>query len=291
MTPVFRSHYWDDAPAKAEFIRLTKEVHGLDLSTWDERGFWDDAFVPFSFFLEGRIISNVGVYRVPMRIAGRNVIVSQISSVATAPEHRRKGLNRELTARALAWSREQGQDFAFLFADTQAYRYYRNCGFRHTRQHSFKTLAPPPGSSQTARKLNPRTDRDEDLIHQIAKKRTPVSDQLGSRSHRLLMFHALYRLREFAYWLADLEAVVFADQRGSNLILHDVVAETLPPLAEVVARLPFRNIQAVDFGFMPDRFVGDEAVARIEDADGAHILGDRFPFFGQPFRFPHTSCA
>jgi GNAT superfamily N-acetyltransferase len=141
----FRSHYGDDPAAESEYIRFTREMFRLGLSMWRVHGFWDQNLMPFSFFLSGRIVSNVSIYLLPMVIAGGESLAPQFSAVGTEPEFRRQGLNRELTARALEWCRGRTCDFSFLFANREAFAFYEKCGFRRILQEA---LLRPDGHAE-----------------------------------------------------------------------------------------------------------------------------------------------
>jgi hypothetical protein len=68
---IFRDGYWGDRELKAEFMSFMIPLLGLDLSVWNDRGFWDDRSRPFSFFDGDRLVSNVCVYLMDMVVLGR----------------------------------------------------------------------------------------------------------------------------------------------------------------------------------------------------------------------------
>ena len=59
---VLRSHYWDDRRAKDAFKAFLLDIHNLDLTLWDEAGFWDDHYTAFSLFDGERVVSSVCLY-------------------------------------------------------------------------------------------------------------------------------------------------------------------------------------------------------------------------------------
>lgn len=67
------------------------------------RDYWDDeAYHTFSFFEESaRVVSRLCLYSMNLVVDGRRARAAQLSGVGTAPEYRRQGLNRRLTAAAL----------------------------------------------------------------------------------------------------------------------------------------------------------------------------------------------
>ena len=101
----YREDYWDSPELKEQFLSFLIQIHGLDLSRWDKMGFWDRKYRPFSYFDGDSLISNVCIYSMDMTIQGQRRLVAQVSAVGTLPEYRRKGLNIELTQKAMDWAR------------------------------------------------------------------------------------------------------------------------------------------------------------------------------------------
>ena len=188
----FRSRYWDDHPARDAFERFLVAIHGLDLTEWKRRGFWDrDDYLPFSLFDGDRVVASLCVYSMDMVIDGMPRRLGQLSGVGTAPGLRRRGLNRWLTRRAVA---ELGpiHDGFFLFATDGAVPYYRRCGFEPVMERAAVLRVGAVRARPGARKLDMSLDRDVETVYRLACERTAVSDVLGTLNARLLMFHALY---------------------------------------------------------------------------------------------------
>jgi GNAT superfamily N-acetyltransferase len=127
-----RTAYWDDRESREAFQRFILDIHNLDFNAWEEAGYWDDAYRPFSWFQDGEVISSVCIYSLPAVIDGRTTKLAQISGVGTLPEYRRCGLNRELTAAGLQWA-GTSHEGVFLFSDEDAVPYYEHCGFKPSR--------------------------------------------------------------------------------------------------------------------------------------------------------------
>ena len=291
MRLTYRSHYFHDPEARAAFIRFLVEIHGLDLTPWDEEGLWDHDFVPFSFFEGDRVIASTCVYSLPMCVQKRECRVAQISSVGTLPAFRRRGLNRELTTRARQWIAEQDHLFTFLFADEEALPFYHACGFEHAPQHRF-TCTPPavPLASRAPVTLDLSSPDHRRLLERVARTRTPVSHLLGHRSFGLQMFHALYLLRGLLFYLEEFDLIVAARRHGDAVVFYDLVGSELPAFDQLQPYFQGSEITGFEFGFVPDR-LGVSYDCRLDDgADGTHV-DESFPLKGIPFRFPATAHA
>ena len=54
----YRTDYWEDRRARAEFQSFIREIHGLDFRLWEEMGCWDPLYRPFSFFEGDRLVAS-----------------------------------------------------------------------------------------------------------------------------------------------------------------------------------------------------------------------------------------
>ncbi len=95
-----------------------------------------------------RLVSQVIVCAQPVRLGGELLRCGIIDSVATDPEHRRRGLARALMERAHEAMRDAALDAAVLYTnpDDHPYRFYRRLGYQ-TRAQGAMLLGPRPGES------------------------------------------------------------------------------------------------------------------------------------------------
>jgi len=286
----FRTAYWDDRTARAEFKRFLVEIHGLDLTLWERTGYWDhELYQPFSLFDGDRIVSHLCLYSMDLVVDGRPCRVGQFSGVGTAETHRRQGLNRWLTEHALRWAAPTHEGF-FLFSAEGAVDYYRSCGFSPVVESVHSLQVDAPAERPGLVRMDPESPRDRDLVFRAASERCPVSNVLGALNPRLLMFHWLYDLRDHAYWIADLGVVVFASSDGQRLTLYDVVGAYVPPFAELHPYLAGMVHEEVEFLFTVDRMGIEPSSTRRLDASFMHVMAP----FGLPrggANVPYTSHA
>lgn len=278
-----RSAYWDDTPAKNEFKKFLNSIFGLDLTLWEQKGFWDDdLYIPFSFFDGSRIVSSACLYSMDMVIEGQRRRVGQFSGVGTLPQFRRRGLNQRLTEEAIKWA-SPTHDGLFLFSSDEAVPFYGKCGFVPVEEKAPTLRVEPPMHKPGLRKLNVESDQDLELIYRHACDRTPVSDVLGALNAKLLMFHCLYTLKDHAYCIPDLDVVAFFKIDGKRLTLFDVVGRSVPPFSELHPYLAQQPHDEVWFEFMPDKMGIDATGWRTPKGNNTHI----YP----PFRLPGPSCV
>ncbi len=277
----FRTAYWDDPAARAEFKRFLVEIHGLDLTEWETAGYWDhENYRPFSLFDGDRIVAHLCLYSMDLVVNGRRRRVGQFSGVGTAQSHRRQGLNRWLTEQALGWADSTHEGF-FLLSTEGAVDYYRACGFTPVVESVDRLRVECPPARRGLVALDPTSRVDRGRVFALASERCAVSDLLGAFSPQLLMFHWLYGLR--AYWIEDLEVVVFASWGGGLLTVHDIVGRTVPPFADLHPFLAGEIHHEVEFLFPTDRLDIEPTGARRLESNFTHVLA--------PFDLPGARVA
>jgi predicted N-acetyltransferase YhbS len=283
----FRSRYWGDHRARGAFKAFVLEIHGLNLTEWEEAGYWDDRYTPFSYFLGDRVVASVCIYLLDAVVEGEATRLVQISGVGTDPDFRRRGLNRELTELGLEWARGRHSG-VFLFADEGAIPYYERCGFEARTEYVARAPLPPYAARPGAVMLDPGDESDRAKLYELAQRRAPVSERLSLGSPELVLFHALGPLRRHAFEIPELGCVVFCERNGSLLRILDVVGETIPPLDKLGPFLVKPGDEEVELCFFPDRLEVEEV--RFEPLRGNHCFtrGD-FPV-PRPV-FPATARA
>ncbi|MCH9032770.1 MAG: GNAT family N-acetyltransferase, partial [candidate division Zixibacteria bacterium] len=231
MSLSYRENYWDSPELKAEFMRFMKQIHGIDLSLWNQMGFWDQKYRPFSYFNGDKLVSHACVYSMDMTVQGKRCQVAQISAVGTIPDYRRKGLSYELNQKAIAWAREN-HDFFYLFADEEAVKLYEKCGFRAVDQYKPRISVDGTRAKPGAVKLDIQNKDDLALIYRIASARAPVSDVLGVSNEKLFMFWCLSFLRENIYYISELDVLVLYKCVGGVVTIFDIVGRNIPLFSE-----------------------------------------------------------
>jgi len=286
----YRTNYWDDPDLKKQFLTFIMDIFNVDMTIWEELGYWDERFRPFSFYDNNKLVSHVCIYSLDMSVNGKRCKVAQVSSVATLEGYRRKGLNMELSQRAIEWA-DQEHDFYFLFADTEAYPFYKRVGFRQINEHRIVHPLQDLNPIKGAIKLNIKKEDDRALAYRIAGEREPVSDVLGFCNKRLFMFRIVYFLNDYIYYVPKFDLLVLYKRERGVLTLFDIVGKKMPSFGELYPHISDVSDTKVEFLFMTDKMDLDMAeYVLVEPGNGTHVMGD-FPFEGQQFIFPFTCHA
>ncbi len=286
--PTLRTAYWQDLAARKTFKDFILQIHRVDFSAWDRAGYWDDDYSPYSYFVGDRLVASLCIYTLHARVNGEACKVAQVSGVGTLPEYRLQGLNRRLHEIALPEALAKHR-WAFLFADDDAVPFYRKCGFRPVNAHAvvvpLPAVAPDPGIE----KLDIDDAAVRDSIFQLACIRAPVSQVFSTANPKLLMYQLLYKLRNHAWRIPALDAVVLMKRDGARTVVYDILARELPRFGQLAPFLVEGGAREVEFRFSVDALDVPSWKLRELPGHNAHVLGD-FELGLQPV-FPFTSEA
>ena len=247
---------------------------------------WESVSTPFVCFEGGRAVSHVGVIELSLVVLGRAVKVGSIHAVATHPDHRHRGLYRRVMDEAL---RHCASRYETVILTTEHPEYFAPFGFRHVPEHVFTIRLESAGSPGGLRRLDLGVPEDLALLHRLLATRAPVSEVVGVVDEKAVFL--FNEGRRPLYHVADLDVVVCMELEGSRLALFDIVGPRVPPLAELVGRLPNR-VEEVEVNFSADRLGTDaRPVPRLLDHDGPSYLMVRGPFAaeGHAFTLPRSA--
>lgn len=236
---VFRQGYGAAPAERAALKRLIADIFDLDVTPLDRLGH-DPSVVTFGWWRDDTLVANVSLYRQVLWLMGARVEAFGVQSVATRPAYRERGLFRDLMTRALAYA-ETRADLVLLTTGTPAL--YTPFGFRSIVEASFAGPVAPYGAAPGHRRLSLADDADLALIRDLFARRTPVSTLCAATDHpALFLLKAAMDARIALEHLPDLDAIVAVetpDEAGEPgvLVLRDVVAPAIPPLAAIVAAL------------------------------------------------------
>lgn len=282
-----RTAYWEDPKARSAFKKFVIEIFGLDFSDWEAGGYWDNAYTPFSFFSGEKIVASACLYLLDAVIEGRTTRVAQISAVGTLPEWRCQGLNRQLLDAGLDWARGRHEG-VFLFATHESIPFYEVCGFTPKDEYVEIIETKPVSNRGRAVRLDPGKASDREKIYGFAKRRVPLSDIFSVINQRLIMYHALYSLREHIYEILDLQCLVFMERKDDCLKIYDVLGERVPDWKELYPYVADKDDRTIEFHFFTDKLGLNDKGTRLLTGNNLFVKGN-FPI-ARPV-FPYTSRA
>ena len=283
----YRHDFVSDRESRAALNDFLIEIHGLDLTLWDERVGWDPDFVPFSFFDGNSVVATTCIYSLDMIVRGEWCRVAQVSSVGTRESLRGRGLNAVLTRRAMKWVAERGHRGTFLFSDKNAVGFYAKQGF--VARSEWKHRVSVASSSRPAFRVL-EYDRDEQLIRRLVETRTPVSKVLGARAPKLELFHLLYENAGELRYIEELDLLVAVEQEDGVMRVYDLIGPELPSWSEIEPLVIAPDTSSVSFEVTPDRLELVDAEAVEDRSSCLHVLEDE-DLISERVVFPFTAHA
>ena len=261
---------------------LIQEVFGISFALWFERGLWGNNYESYSIIEDGKMLSNVCIYKAELLVCGEKVTANQFGAVATSKSARGKGLSRILMEHVLSLYPDT---LAYLAANSSVINFYPQFGFRQIQTYKAGHFVNINNDSTKAIKCK----ADNEIVTQAINSRNMYSNLVDcTNSESIQIFHLIMSYPDDIYYLPGCKAVVVSTKKDGKLFLADVVAQNPITFAELALELPFDGINVVEFGFNPD-WLG--IAANWQPASLKHE-----PFFikgnwklPEKFRFPITS--
>ena len=231
---------------EAMFDDLIKEVFGFSFSPWFEEELWDERYESYSIIENGKMLSNVCIFKTEMIVSGKTVKANQFGAVATRESERGRGLSRLLMEHILSL---YPNTLAYLSANPSVIDFYPGFGFKQVQ--TYKPEIAAKINNDPAKAIQYELD-DPAFINALNNRvcYSKIIDCLNTQS--IQMFHLIMEYEDDIYFLPNLDVFVIAQQKGSRLFLADVIAKNPLALDELIRELPFENISAIEFGFCPD---------------------------------------
>lgn len=261
---------------------LLKKVF-FNFRFWYDLGLWDERYESHALESEGKIVSNVCVFKSRLFIHGKEHPALSFGAVATHPEYRGRGLSRMLMERVIG---RYGEMPMYLSANEEVLDFYPRFGFRQAQEKV------PAISCRIDNDVAPRRMAyDAPEVFGFFKNRRGCSRIFDCRGMETVnMFHVHSgSLKDCIYTLPELGAMVIARQNGETLRLLDVVSDKSLKFEDVKPYLPFKGIRRVEFAFMPDWL---EVPYTMEPCgEKIFFFGRGFPCEFYDFKFPELALT
>lgn len=234
----------DDKTYQRMLNNLLKDIF-LDFQFWYDLGLWDKNYESYSIIKDGEIVSNICLYKSEIVFNQKRFTALSVGAVATKQEFRGRGLSRILMEHII--KKYQGIPM-YLSANDGVVDFYPRFGFRRV----FEKL--PVCELDINNDIIPnRVKSDDPKVWDYVYNRINYSDRLDCLNTKSInMFHLrLGYLNDSIYEIPELKTLVIAEQVESTLELIGVFSLVDLSFGELVKFLPFKNVNKVEFGFMP----------------------------------------
>ncbi len=276
------TNYYSNPEYEAMYDDLIKETFGFSFAPWFERKLWDERYESYSIIENGRMLSNISIFKTNLLVVGKPVRAHQYGAVATRKSWRGKGLSRVIMEHINSLYPDVP---AFLSANPSVLDFYPRFGFRRVTEYRPALDAKIDNPTAPIIMLKP----DDEAVQSAIQNRTAYSSLVDSvNTQSVQMFHLLLEYTDAIYHLPKSDVVVVAEQTDEKLFVADVISDKPLKWSDIAAELPFVGVQRIEFGFCPD-WLGVNAAWE-------PISGDGDPFFikgslelPERFIFPITS--
>jgi hypothetical protein len=177
-----------------------------------------------------------------------------------------------------------------LFADADAFEFYKTCGFRNVDEHMPSVAVDGGVIRPGLEHQDMRDPHRRQRVYELACKRTPVSDHLGVMNDKLFMYWCLYLLKDRVFYIADLDTLVLFKREDGVVTVYDIVGKQVPAFSDLYPYIRGESDKRVEFEFMPDRLSLTNVQYSPFSDNGTHLLGT-FSLESDRFFFPLTSHA
>jgi len=236
------------------FTTLAKQIFGLDINSWYEKGFWQDRYIPYSFVESGQVIANVSVNLLDLMIEGKTYQAIQIGTVMTHPDYRGKGLSSQLMQYVLE-EYAGTYDYMYLFANESVLDFYPKFGFKRVEEYQFSTTKGNRSyQNKNLQKLDVQQKKDLEKVNDMVKNRVPVSNSFATlKTDSLTMFHCLNGFQDHLYYILEEDAIVMFEKRGTVLHVYDMISKKAFHLEQLLEKVTDDQTDKICLYFTPEQ--------------------------------------
>ncbi|MGM0421228.1 MAG: GNAT family N-acetyltransferase [Bacillota bacterium] len=229
---------------------LLKEIF-LDFQFWYDLNLWDENYESYAVEEEGKIISNINVFKSQIIFKGEKYPALSLGAVATRKEERGRGLARMLMEKII---KKYDDSPMYLSANDDVVDFYPKFGFQQVSEK----LPVYIGNVDNSCSFNKLQYDDKKVLNYVYNRVnfSQKLDCLNAANINMFHLHVGY-LKDCFYELPECKTLLIARQTGSTLKIFALFALQPITFSELAAHLPFAGVQRVEFGFMPDRLEVD----------------------------------
>jgi len=245
---------------RESYFNLVQQVFGLDFKPWYQTGFCKNGFIPYTLFDGDTAVSSVGIVISNFLWQGKPRNYVQISTIATAPEYRGRGLSRFLMEKVMSEWKDKC-DCMYLYANDSVVDFYPKFGFIPV--YEYKYSMPLTKKVGAFRKLDLSIKSDVDLLIRKHKQSNPFSLLTMNENIEMMLFHCISFLSDNIYYIEKCDAVVIAEHEDDVMFCYDIYSGISSDIHELLGIVALDGTKNVTLGFTPKT----EASFTVEESD------------------------
>lgn len=247
----FVKNYRENEKLRKEYNKLTEKTYGFDFEAWYQEGYWGERHIPYTLFDGESAVSNVSVNKIKFSVLGEEKEYIQLGTVMTDKAHKKQGLSSYLIKRAIEDTKSEC-DLIYLFANKNVLDFYPKFGFRETKEYNyFKDINYVKTEAQI-KKLDMNDIESKKFLYEKAKNSLSVSKVSMVNNSELIMFYCTSFMKNFVYYIENLDAVVIAEYDGNILHIYDIFSGRKIELRNIINIMSLAETEKAVLGFTPD---------------------------------------
>jgi len=226
---------------------FTQQIFSFDLSTWKEKGYWGNNYIPHSFVLNGKVIANISACIMNIQLKGNHLKSIQLGSVGVLEDFRGNGFARILMEKV----KEEYKDFPliFLFASEDVSKFYTKLGFKRVDEITPFFKVENDNSYRIAEKLS----LESNILKELVQAKANYSSILDARNNPdIYWFHLLYRYKNDIYYIKEYNTIFIAKYNNNLVKLNDILTDRDISFNDIINYIAKKDSKLVEFYFTPD---------------------------------------
>lgn len=275
----FRRSFHLNDQYRESFNKLAQSTFNIDFEKWFQWGFWNEQYVPYSWFIGDEVISNASLTHIQLQKDQYDFRAIQIGTVMTRPDYRNKGLAAHLI-REIINDHWTDTDLFFLFPNEEKLNFYKDLGFEEHTDYNYHYLHSPIPKIIQKQKLNLNKNEDLQLLVNFEQNRTTPKDLFGVKNYSpIALWHDIYHLNDCHYYYPDKQIILKYKVSEGVLHLFDMLTIQQPvSLADLLDTLSDLDYQKIIFYFTPpsnkeiifNKIIEDRIMVLIPDLSKIH---------------------
>lgn len=234
----------NDKAYQALLNDLLKDIF-LDFQFWYDLNLWDENYESYSIMEDGKIVSNICVFKTQVLFHGKQSLALSLGAVATREGYRGRGYSKIIMEHILD---KYNKVPMYLGANDSVIQFYPRFGFQRIYEKLPVALVNINNQIEPIAMLydDPRVT---DYVYQRMNF-SQILDCMNTKTINMFHIHWGY-LKNSIYHIPELDTMIIAQQEGQVLKLIGVFSKKEITFGELALHLPFQGVNRIEFGFMP----------------------------------------
>ena len=177
----------------------------------------------------------------------------------------------------------------YLFANKNVLDFYPKFGFRETKEYNYFKDINYVKTEAKIKKLDMNDIESKKFLYEKAKNSLSVSKVSMVNNSELIMFYCTSFMKNFVYYIENLDTVVIAEYDGNILHIYDIFSGRKIELKNIINIMSLAETEKAVLGFTPDEEGFQNSVQNDRDSVLFVYNRDKVIFDYNRLKFPELS--